>query len=672
MKLANLYKTLLLVIAVAIVTASYSQFTYDYKKSADKFYAQGDYFSAAENYEKYLEQKKSAGSTTEPYTVQGKSGKKGKSITSREEIVYRIAESYRMLHYPSKAEKWYGEATAFDKTQYPLAAYWYGVSLRANGKFAEAEKNLQDFINSYKANDQYKEQAQIELADVKFIQQQMQRKDKNLYSVSAMGTNNVGADYASSFLNGNLVFTSTRADSTAVVGKNKNPHVNNLYWAASTDGVFTSAQKITLPVTDNMEQGVATFTPDGSKMFFTRWVKKEGGNLASIYMSEKQGENWTAPTLVGGKINAEGYSSQQPHVTADGKYLLFASNRPGGNGKFDLYYAPLNNGNPGSVTNFGNAINSKEDDQAPFYHQPTKTLVFATKGRVGMGGYELFETKGTIGSAWSEPKNLGYPVNSIKDDIYFSNKGTNQLLKDAAISSDRSSECCLQLFTVNKIYKKYVSGVVTDCKTNQPIASANVRVTDNNGKTVMSGTTESNGSYFFSLDEYQQLQISATKESYNDGKMQFYQPSNPEMDTMMNTALCLSPVEVVVEEPQPEPTKELKAYFDFEKYDLRPETGMLLDTLVALMKRESKLGLEIFGYTDKKGTDDYNMNLSQKRAEACKAYLVQNGIAASRLKAFAKGECCQEKPETKADGSDDEQARQANRRVEFKIVLLHL
>lgn len=667
---ANIYKCFFALTAIICVNMAYAQYAYDYKRSADKFYASGDYFSAAENYEKLLEQKSAKGSTTEPYTVQGKATKAQAGTANRQDVVYRIAESYRQLNNYAKAEKWYAEASGFSKVQYPLSSYWYGVSLRANGKFPEAEKALQDFLASYKANDQYKMQAQLELASVKFIQQQMAKSDVQLYSVSAVSVNAAGADYAAAWNNNSLVFTSTRTDSAALNTKNKNPYVNNLYWAAGSEGVYAAPQKITLPVTDNMEQGVASFSADGNKMYFTRWVKKNGHNLASIYVSQQQNGAWTAPELVGGKVNVEGFSSQQPCVTADGKFLLFASDRPGGNGGFDLYYASLNNGQPTAVNNFGSSINTKEDDQAPFYHQQSNTLVFATKGRVGMGGYDLFASNGNMGGVWSEPKNLGYPVNSIKDDIYFFNKGNDKLLRDAYISSDRSSECCLQLFSVNKVYKKYVTGVVTDCKTSQPLASAEVKIS---GTKNLSLRTNDNGAYFFEVNAFEPMQIVASKENYNNANIKFNQPAG-NIDTLQNPVVCLTPVEVVVAPPQPEPErkKELKAYFDFAKYELRPETGMLLDTIVALLKREPKLGVEIYGYTDKKGTDAYNLNLSRQRAEACKNYLLQNGIAASRMTVLAKGACCEEEPETKADGSDDPEARQANRRVEFKIVLQSL
>jgi outer membrane protein OmpA-like peptidoglycan-associated protein len=135
----------------------------------------------------------------------------------------------------------------------------------------------------------------------------------------------------------------------------------------------------------------------------------------------------------------------------DGKTLLFASDKPGGSGGFDLWYAVLDaNGKPEKVVNLGSTINTPSDEQAPFYHEASGTLVFSCNGRVGMGGFDFFYSKGTI-DAWGEPVNFGYPVNSIKDDIYFTSQGSaKNMLENVLLSSDRSAECCLELFTLKK------------------------------------------------------------------------------------------------------------------------------------------------------------------------------------------------------------------------------
>jgi OOP family OmpA-OmpF porin len=660
--------SLAIIFLIASSASSYSQYVQDYKKSADAYYAKGDYYSAAVYYEKFLGGgDKSKGGSTEPYTIQKKSAATAaaaKNNDNYEEIAYRIAESYRSLNDHSRSEKWYAEAVKFDKAKYPNAAYWYGVTLRANGKYAEAQQQLETYLQSGKKD--FTEQAKLELADVKFIQDQLNRKDASLYNVSkyGAGVNTQGANYAASWNGNTMFFTSTRPDSALLTNKKKSPYVNALY--ISEGG---SAEKATVPAASNMEQGVAALSPDGNRIYLTRWISKQGQNAASIYMSQKTNGAWSEPVKMGAEINVEEYNSQQPYVSPDGKYLLFASNRPGGSGKFDLWYAPLNaNGEAGKAVNFGKSINTKEDDQAPFYHQSSGNLVFASKGRIGMGGYDLYQSKGTIGGSWQEPQNLGAPVNSNKDDIYFTAKGASQLLKDASFSSDRSSACCLELFSVAKTYKKYISGVVTDCTTQQPI-SASVSLS-----TPAKLISSTNGKFLYEVDEFAASQITASKDSYNNASIALTTPTS-DADTLYNANLCLTPVEVVeppvvTPETNVQPKTPKVALFDFAMYDLRAETKSVLDTLAALLKREPMLGIEITGYTDKRGTDGYNLKLSELRAMECKNYLLGKGINADRIQTKALGECCTLENETTTGGKDNPKARQANRRVEFKILIL--
>src|SRR5205823_1686507 len=144
----------------------------------------------------------------------------------------------------------------------------------------------------------------------------------------------------------------------------------------------------------------------------------------------------------------------------------------------------------------------------------------------------------------------------------------------------------------------------------------------------------------------------ASKETYQSATLSFDKPADAQADTLYNAELCLVPVVIdTTVAPEPQPTTSPKvALFDFAKYDLRPETLTMLDTLAALLNREPMLGLEIDGYTDKKGTEEYNMKLSDNRAQACKDYLVKKGVAAKRLQTKAMGKCCEVQPETTPDG----------------------
>lgn len=676
------YRAVFVVSILAIICShSTAQYVADYKRNADKYYAKGDWFSAATYYEKYLEQqKKTSSSGYEPYTIQSNSTKKKNNkstigAANDNEVVYRIAESYRKLNNYGKAAPYYAKSLANAKT-YPYASYYYAICLRANNQYADAEKQFDAFLKSPTNDETIKEHAKLELANCKFIQQELAKKDAELYKVGKHAVSSaIGANYAAVYSNNEIIFSSSRADSSVLTKKNKNPFVNNVY---TTSG--TNVQKLNLPFELGTEQGAASITSDGKRIYFTRWTKANNQNISAIYLSENKNGNWTEPVKLGTNVNAEGSSSKQPFVSADGKYLLYASNRTGSVGKFDLWYAPLNDdGEPGSFTNLGNNINTKDDDEAPYYNTASNSLIFASNGRVGMGGFDLYESKGSLPSSFNTVVNLGHPVNSVKDDIYFTNKGSIKLLQDAIISTDRGSACCLELYTINKTYKKFVTGTITDCKTNLPISGATITVADKKtGSNVIAQSTDTNGKYFFEVKAFEASILNASKNDYNNGNLEYSGTITiaSDNDTLVNALLCLVPIEK--EEPkdtptttvdkEPEALDEQSVLFDFNKYSLRKETATTLDTLAAILIREKSLGLEILGYTDKFGTTEYNLKLSQERADACLNYLIKKGVDANKLKAIGKGECCPIEPET-INGKDNPAGRQANRRVEFKIKL---
>jgi outer membrane protein OmpA-like peptidoglycan-associated protein len=677
-----LYRTFVVAIFAAFsCSITMAQYVADYKRNADKYYAKGDWYSAATYYEKYLEQqKKPSSSGYEPYTIQSNSTKKKNNKSTAgaandNEVVYRIAESYRKLNDYSKAAPYYAKSLANTKT-YPFASYYYAVCLRATNQYAEAEKQFDAFLKSPTNDADITEHAKLELANCKFIQLELAKKDAELYKVNKHATSTaVGANYAAVYNNNEIIFSSSRADSSVLTNKNKNPFVNNVYTT-----VGTSVQKLNLPFEVGTEQGAASITADGKRIYFTRWNKSNNQNISAIYLSENKNGSWAEPVKLGTNVNAEGANSKQPYVSTDGKFLLYASNRTGSVGKFDLWYAPLNSdGEPGSFINLGNNINTKDDDEAPYYNAASNSLVFASNGRVGMGGFDLYESKGTLPSSFGAVANLGYPVNSVKDDLYFTNKGSIKLLQDAIISTDRGSACCLELYTINKTYKKFVTGTINDCKTNLPIAGASINVVDKTtGKNVIAQNTDENGKYFFEVKAFEPSTLSATKTDYNNGSLEYSGSISvgQNNDTLINTLLCLVPIEkeepkdtpVTTTDKEPESLDEQSVLFDFNKYSLRKETATTLDTLAAILIREKNLGLEILGYTDKLGNTEYNLKLSQERADACLNYLIKKGVDANKLKAIGKGECCPLEPET-INGKDNPAGRQANRRVEFKIKL---
>lgn len=583
-----------------------------------------------------------------------------------EQAIYNLAESYRLLNFHVKAEPYYRQTMDFDPTQFPLARYHYATTLRALAKYDEAEKVFNDFLAIYKTEDIYTESANREILNLRFIQQQMTKKDLNLYTINKAGAdlNTTGANYAPAWLNeSTLLFTSTRPEGD--VNDKGKTYLNRVYTASYANGELSNVSKADLTQVKDIHQGVTAVTPDGNTMFLTRWTIDKTKKTATIYKSIRSGNNWSEPVMLGSDINAADANTQQPFVSPDGKYLWFASDRQGGQGGFDLWHAELDaTGNAGTPVNAGPTINTKYDEQAPYYHEASNTLVFSSNGRVGMGGYDFFHTKGSI-SNWAEPMNFGYPVNSIKDDIYFASKGTQRnILENVFLSSDRSAECCLELFFLKKIKPlKELNGLVIACDTKKPIQGATVNIVDPiNNKTVSTVITDGRGSYSFSFEEFRQLQVTASSTGYVGGTLNLTVPEDMDTIELASPVLCLNT-------PAIDQALVLEnIYFDFNKADLKEESFPVLDELVTILNDRPQMTIELSAHTDSKGTDNYNDKLSQARAESVMKYLMSKGIDKSRLEAKGYGETVPVAPNTNEDGTDNPEGRQKNRRTEFKIL----
>jgi len=437
---------------LSVIAIGKAQVAYNYLRAADYYYKNAEYSSAAPYYEKYLagSRKIVSDAAYRPYNTQPSAKKSLATVSSEQQAIYKLAESYRLLHDYSKAVPWYAEAMEFDKTAYPLAAYHYAVSLRALGRHELAEKAFTYFLEAYTQQDKYRETAQRELQNLRFIVAELNKPDLNLYKVekAAAIINPVGANYAPVWYKDNtLVFTSTRPDKDT----KGHAYVNRLYSTTITYGEPDTVSLFAVTQPKDVDQGVIALTPDGNTMFLTRWTVKQGKKSAAIYSSRKSGDAWGEPVLMDTILNTPGYNTQQPFVTPDGKRLLYASDRPGGQGGFDLWEAELNGeGTPFFTKNLGPVINTAWNEEAPYYHAASGQLVFSSDGRVGMGGFDFFYSKDSA-RTWTAPVNFGYPVNSVKDDMYFISKGSKEnILESVWLSSDRAAACCLELFSLQK------------------------------------------------------------------------------------------------------------------------------------------------------------------------------------------------------------------------------
>jgi OmpA-OmpF porin, OOP family len=664
-----LYKISLLTATIAIATTTLAQFGTDFMRAADAYFAKGDYRSAAEYYEKALGSKpgKKQKGNYEPYVVQQVTLKKNILTSGQQQAIFNLGECYRHLNWHVKAEPYYKAATDFDATKFPLAKYWYGKTLKLLGKFEEAGNVLSDFTNIYTENDLYKKDAQRELQNLQFIQTQLKRKDLDLFKVNKVTgeVNPGGANYAPVWVNKQtLAFTSTRSIENAP--KNQQ-YTNRIYTANYSDGVFSGIKKLELTQPVGEHQAAISFTPDGNTAFLTR--SAVAGGEAALYMSTYSNGVWADPVKLNEAINFPGSSSKQPCVTPDGKYLLFSSNRNGGFGGYDLWYASLSSDGISAVNNMGATINTEYDEQAPAYHAASNRLLFSSNGRIGMGGYDFFASKGTIGN-FSVPENLGYPINSVKDELYIASSGpANNLLGDVYFSSDRESECCLELFNLTKIRPlKQIAGTIADCKDGGPLAGVNVTVTNAEGTVVHTQTTGADGRYSFTLEDFMPLTVKASLSGYHENGLAIAVPADMESIVLQASALCLNKIE----EPLPPKVDTVivlsNVYFEFNKDKFKLESTAALDEVVAYMNKYPNMEVEISGHTDNLGDDDFNMDLSQRRAQSCVNYILEKGIAKERIVAIGYGETKPVEPNQLSNGRDNPDGRAKNRRIEFKVL----
>lgn len=641
-----------------------------YFNQAQNFFKTKNYYEASVVFEKYLATEKNSRPRSTPFAIE----KKVKGKTNRDphqEAVYQLATSYRMLNDYQKAEKYYKESIKFSEKAYPDARYWYGVTLRANQHFAEARLQIDSFLLNHTQMDELLIAAGREQEDLKFIEMQSERVN-DLYTLEEMKGKDSASSYALVERSDGFVYTKIKQ----VKEKNgEKRYMNSLVESMNTENPLLDADTLGIPTSIEIHDGMATFTHDGKKMFFTRWTKNNNQTVSYIYMSRWEDKHWTTPVKAPEPLNIEGSNSAQPSLTKDGRFLLFSSDREGGFGGYDIWATSLDsNLEPIQVRNLGNVINSAGDEEAPYVHDKSRTLVFSSNGRVGMGGFDIYYARGSFGlNDWEKPVNAGAPLNSPKDDIYFVSTDEDDIWNTGWMSSDRSSECCLALFSVKGNNAKFVNGTIVDCKTRGSLTNAELMVTDlrHPGRVLGKYKTDVNGKYSFLLHNSAHFKISLSHPDYNSTSEDYNMQIHPGTDTVMNDTVCMEAIGF----PKEKVDRLLKTLeqsshvgnFAYKKAVLNKYTRESLDSLANIMNNYRDLVILLEGYTDGIGGVKYNLKLAQKRVDVCIQYLISKGVQRNQLQGKAMGKCCPIAPET-IHGKDNPAGREKNRRVEYRVL----
>lgn len=652
-----------------LTTAVNAQFVSNNKRAADVYFQNKEYYAAAEYYKKALRISPDSAGFVVPYGFENKVKEGEIKKEDYEYNVFQLANSLRLYNNFKDAEQWYAIAKDFTDPNYRLSTFWYAECLRSNQKFSEATAAFNQFLQKNTKKDQYTEMATTEIASCNFALYELQYP--RLFELSKLNNNinDLGSNYAPQLANNSFYFTSSRPvsvsgknevlegkDKTAKVVKKETPYLNAIYQASGDPllGNITVEKVGANP--KNIESAAVAFHPDGKTMYTTRWNTKENKKVYQIYTSTLTGNEWSEPRALGSEVNITDFNSMQPSVTKDGKYLVFSSDRPGGQGKYDLWYCPLRaDGSVGQGINMGRSINTKEDDQAAYYNPSTKKLLYSSNGKVGMGGFDFFESEGDFAS-WTEPQNMGYPFNSSKDDLYFTS--LDSLDRMGYISSDRSSVCCLEIFHVERKFLT-VQGTILDCVTMKPLEGAIVMLEDSTNKVTV--TTDASGRYSFKMNSNRKLKLTASKDNYFTKTVPYSYEQLAKADTLFSAELCLQPFKVdkaIVLE---------NVLYEFDSDKLTEASKLILDNLYTIMVDNGNIEIELSAHTDNIGSAIYNLDLSQRRAKSCVDYLTSKGVSASRMTSKGYGLTMPIAPNQLPNGKDNPEGRQLNRRTEFKV-----
>lgn len=590
----------------------------------------------------------------------------------------RLANAYAYMYNYKEAESWFAIASKMPKTD-PENILGYAKALQQNSKYTEAKIQYLNYIAQQKDVPAGEQAVWLNSCDsaLKWI-----KNPKMVELTNRKDLNSVQSDWGAFKYQGGVVFTSDRPQpgmelkegkpflkfdgakkpSTTVYGWTGNGYLKLYYQPSPTDSV----QLFPINTGTKYHVGSASFTSDGNTMFFTltritneleRLKKKPATVNIEIFSSTKSADGTWGDPVAFPYNNINKYSVGDPFISNNGNSLYFSSDMPGGLGGTDIYVClKTDAGDWGRPTNL-KEVNSIGDDRFPIFDNQDN-FYFSSNGRLGMGGLDVFRGL-RDGGGISKVENMGYPFNSPQDDFAFSinEKGGVIYLssnREGGLGSD-------DIYSIDQkaILAFKLEGTVYDKKTNQPITSAIVALAKVNGSVIKTETDE-NGRYKFNLAKESEYNVTADKTDYRS-------------DTENLATIGLTTSQVLKQDLYLEPVIIDSAirldniYYDFDKWNIRPDAAVELDNLVRIMNENPTFWIELSSHTDSRGNDAYNLRLSQKRAESAVEYIISKGINKNRITAKGYGEI--ELLNRCTNGVKCSEAEhQLNRRTEFKIV----
>ena len=576
-----------------------------------------------------------------------------------QEVLQNLADSYYYNTSLQKAIKTYRELFVTYGDSIDIEYYFrYAQALKGVKNYKEADKHLSRYYNQ-------------QIHTNAFIEN-LEKTTPHIFKLSQINNQNSSSDFGLSFYGENKVaFASARNTENPSYSWNSLPYLD-LYSATLTNDVLEDIVPFSETINTASHESNAVFTKDGKTMYFNRTnttrKKTDEQRVAhiKIYKAEFVDGNWTNVTPLPFTSNA--YSTEHPALSKDEKTLYFASDMPGTLGSFDIYKVAINDdGTYGEPENLGSTVNTKHREQFPFVSN-YDVLYFSSIGHQGYGGLDVFRSNMVNGN-FDKPVNLGRSINSSLDDFAYVIREKDD---KAFVSSNKSGYDRLYGFAreENMLTKYQVEGVVQDKNSKELLVGALVTLFDETDRVIQDTLVGENADYLFKIEPNKKYKVRGTRKAYIPQDVEFSTDSKGKVQHNIYLSLesFADAEERVKENEKGDVQVELdKIYFDFDKSNIREDAAITLNVLVDLMKKYPSMEIEVSAHTDARGPDQYNLNLSKRRATSTLEYLVGQGIERDRLRSIGYGEM-QPLNECLKEGICEDEEYDINRRCEFIIL----
>jgi len=597
---------------------------------------------------------------------------------SRYKATLLLGECYRRQNDMLKAKEWYEKAVESGHSE-SMTIFFYAQSLRSAGDYSRAKKMFSLYDSLAPGNMNGKIYSGFCDSAIAW------KNKKPLFEIkNASALNSRQSEFGPVFYGKGIIFTSDRIPDVPEqkkYGWTGNNYLR-IYYAEPVNAdscciCFSKPELLTGIFNREWHDGPVSFNGTNDEVYINRTLlykdkgKKDPGrirtHLLKIFTATKKEGKWTQPEPF--VLNSDEYSVGHPALTPGGDTLYFVSDKEGGSGGTDIYFIAYNGSNWSQPVNLGNTVNTPGNEMFPFI-TGNGYLYFASDGLPGFGGLDLFVTH-RVNGKWVTPRNLGQPINSSFDDFSLTTDKTGGMGYFSSNRPGGSGEDDIYCFSaipswpeipVPLITTAFVTGCVKDKTTKEPIPDATVfKLGDSSGQ-VLVIRTDQNGCFRSPVIQGKRYQFKATKGEYIPDCLAFsFEPGNHPEELRLSRDLLLDRLEL------DKAYRLENIYYNFDKWDIRPDAESSLNNLVRIMK-ENPLIAELGSHTDCRGSEEYNLILSQKRAESAVRYIIQQGIDAKRITAKGYGKSrlvnhC----DCSRSMNCNEAEHQANRRTEFRI-----